>query len=62
MILNFINLPPKDNLLIDKPSFQLRNNVNDDVTKNIVLKNAIIIDPSQNLDVLSGKTLRIGIF
>ena len=29
----------KDNLLIDKPSFQLRNNVNDDVTKNIVLKN-----------------------
>ena len=30
----------KNNLLIDKPSFQLRNNVNDDdVTKNIVLKN-----------------------
>ena len=30
----------KNNLLIDKPSFQLRNNVNDDdVSKNIVLKN-----------------------
>ena len=29
----------KNNLLVDKPSFQLRNNVNDDVTKNIVLKN-----------------------
>ena len=30
----------KNNLLIDKPSFQLRNNVNDDdATKNIVLKN-----------------------
>ena len=30
----------KNNLLIDKPSFQLRNNViDDDVTKNIVLKN-----------------------
>lgn len=29
----------KNNLLVDKPSFQLRNNVNDHVTKNIVLKN-----------------------
>ena len=29
----------KNNLLINKPSFQLRNNVNDDVTKNVVLKN-----------------------
>ena len=29
----------KDNYLVDKPSFQLRNNINDDVTKNIVLKN-----------------------
>ncbi len=46
----------KNNLLIDKPSFQLRNNVNDDdVTKNIVLKNGT----PYIMKKLSGTTLSL---